>query len=49
MCSCMKQPKPLKLVVMLGMPMTVHSAVVVGGGWNVATCGKDLVVLDKVL
>ena len=27
MCSSIKQPKPERLVEMLGMPMTVHSAV----------------------
>lgn len=26
MCSSMKQPKPERLVEMLGMPITVHSA-----------------------
>lgn len=25
-CSCMKQPKPERFVVTLGMPITVHSA-----------------------
>lgn len=27
MCSSMKQPKPERLVEILGMPITVHSAV----------------------
>lgn len=34
MCSSMKQPKPERLVVTDGMPMTVHSAVKeLGSSW----------------
>lgn len=32
MCSSIKQPKPERLVEMLGIPMTVHSAVEKVGG-----------------